>query len=74
MGRLAQHEIRIYCNGCGKYIMTEPEPGSKEAIDQGCICPVNDNQMNNGTYWLNKDCPLHGFEQLFPWRKDDKTR
>jgi len=52
--------------------MGSPNPGSPEAIAQGCKCPVLDN--GHGLGWLggvldeagqtifaiNGDCPLHG--------------
>ncbi len=44
-----------------------PNPGSDEAINQGCICPVLDNHYGAGArgaygdmFWVNGDCPLHG--------------
>jgi hypothetical protein len=49
--------------------MTKPNPGSVEAIDQGCTCPVMDNNggkgigpMKDGTimFWRSGGCPLHG--------------
>lgn len=45
---------------------TKPNPGSAEAIEQGCICPVMDN--NNGAgiimdgeqvFWYTEGCPVH---------------
>lgn len=42
-----------------------PNPGSDEAIAQGCRCPVIDNHHGWG-YWskdvfsINLSCPLHG--------------
>ena len=46
--------------------MTEtPNPGSDEAIAQGCRCPVYDNchgkgcGYGEGMFWINGDCPLH---------------
>lgn len=45
-----------------------PAPGSKEAIDAGCSCPVLDNRHGLGyphpvtgepVYWINEWCPLH---------------
>jgi len=44
-------------------------PGSKEAQDEGCTCPVLDNNYGKGmpgkggkpNFWMNGDCPLHGF-------------
>ncbi len=41
----------------------KPNPGSKEAQDQGCTCPVLDNNHGKGVgglFWMNSDCPLHG--------------
>ena len=36
-------------------------PGSPEAHDKGCKCPVMDNEdMPDGRKWVNGDCPLHG--------------
>ena len=47
--------------------MTNPTPGSDEAREQGCTCPVLDNCHGNGVYmygetcyWKNTDCPIHG--------------
>lgn len=42
----------------------KPNPGSDEAIQQGCICPVYDNAkgrgwMGSGLFWYNEHCPLH---------------
>jgi hypothetical protein len=46
-----------------------PNPGSREALDQGCKCPVYDNSHGQGIgkdesgeemFWINADCPLHG--------------
>ena len=45
----------------------EPNPGSDEAIAQGCSCPVMDNghgrgsAHGDGTFVMNTVCPLHGF-------------
>jgi len=45
-----------------------PNPGSKEAVEMGCKCPVLDNNMGMGMYfngkgepefWINGYCPLH---------------
>ena len=48
-----------------------PNPGSEEAIDRGCICPVLDNHHGRGFYadipgrpretyfYYTGDCPLH---------------
>ena len=50
--------------------MNAPNPGSDEAIDQGCTCAVLDNGRGKGCgmfdengeslFWLNANCPLHG--------------
>ncbi len=51
-----------------------PNPGSREALDAGCRCPVMDNAHGKfppipaGTPWggetggwyVNPDCPVHG--------------
>ncbi len=45
-----------------------PNPGSKEALDIGCICPVMDNHHGEGfkhpgiednVFWITFDCPVH---------------
>ena len=46
----------------------QPSPGSNEALDAGCSCPVIDNGHGRGYLgdgekfgWvMNEDCPLHG--------------
>jgi hypothetical protein len=55
--------------------MTKPNPGTKEAIEAGCTCPVLDNNYGRGIpiktkdgtiqtgYWMDGACPLHGFEE-----------
>ena len=47
--------------------MKKPNPGSKEAIKQGCTCPVIDNHYGAGRpygndvcFVYNLSCPLHG--------------
>ncbi len=44
-------------------------PGSREALDRGCKCPVLDNNHGAGIgkdpdgetmFWINDECPLHG--------------
>lgn len=47
--------------------MTTPNPGSDEAIEQGCTCPVYDNARGKGImgeedfgFWIDSSCPLHG--------------
>jgi len=48
-----------------------PNPGSKEAIEQGCKCPIIDNHYGRGFqigddttrhFWQSSDCPLHEWE------------
>jgi hypothetical protein len=42
-----------------------PNPGSVEAIAQGCNCPVFDNQYGEGIpgcegkFWINQTCVVH---------------
>lgn len=49
-----------------------PPPGSDEAIDAGCTCPVLDNGHGRGAQkdesgewmcWINDGCPLHGTKE-----------
>jgi hypothetical protein len=48
--------------------MSKPNPGTKEAQDLGCKCPVMDNAYGQGVpdgkggynFWMVADCPLHG--------------
>jgi hypothetical protein len=51
--------------------MTTPNPESKEAIEQGCKCPVIDNHHGEGFqigedptrhFWQSSDCPLHEWQ------------
>lgn len=44
-------------------------PGSDEAIEKGCTCPVLDNAHGEGAYidpegdpvfWFDGSCPIHG--------------
>ena len=43
-------------------------PGSPEAVDKGCTCPVMDNGYGKGRggngeclgWWIAGDCPIHG--------------
>lgn len=49
-----------------------PNPGSAEARDGGCTCPVMDNArgrgwMCSGWFWINEDCPMHGPDS--EWRQ-----
>lgn len=45
-----------------------PKPGSREAVEAGCKCPILDNAYGRGIYgdgdrfgyWLHENCPLHG--------------
>lgn len=45
-----------------------PTPGSEEAKERGCRCPILDNVRGQGRttrdgdvlYWVTSDCPLHG--------------
>ncbi len=47
--------------------MNKPNPGSKEAQEAGCLCPVIDNHYGRGVddkqgeFWMVETCPLHGF-------------
>lgn len=41
-----------------------PNPGSKEAIEHGCVCAIYDNHFGKGVpgigFWISEECPLHG--------------
>ena len=46
-----------------------PNPGSDEAVRQGCTCPVLDNGHGRGArvnedgdvlFWFTSGCPVHG--------------
>jgi len=40
-----------------------PNPGSEQAVSQGCICPILDNghgEGRGGAFYINNDCLLHG--------------
>lgn len=45
--------------------MKKPNPGSDEAIEQGCICAVLDNGHGDEElgrirgFWITDGCPLH---------------
>jgi hypothetical protein len=42
-------------------------PGSEKAYEQGCKCPILDNQeMPDDKKWVNGDCPLHGTGKRTP--------
>lgn len=46
-----------------------PNPGGPDALDQGCTCPVYDNNGGDGSYKgvgfiTSLDCPLHGDETI----------
>ncbi len=46
-------------------------PGTREAQQGGCICPVMDNDNGAGIplgdgqigYWVSGDCPIHGLHK-----------
>ena len=47
--------------------MNKPNPGSKEALKQGCTCATIDNHYGKGIlpidgvpqFWITGGCPLH---------------
>jgi len=50
-----------------------PNPGSDNAVDAGCKCPVLDNGRGkgafgfgggSGSFWINGDCKLHSKKDL----------
>lgn len=40
-----------------------PEPGTKEAITQGCTCEDIPTKDGSKLFWLSKDCSLHWHEK-----------
>ncbi len=64
--------VQGYTCKCGRCFYPEPQcsadlrPGSPEALDAGCKCPVLDNAHGAGYLGLGKvwvmtmECPLHG--------------
>ena len=61
-GEVPGSEVRVPSDG------TVPNPGSREALARGCVCPVLDNGHGRGygrwegeTVFVRRyDCPLHG--------------
>ena len=59
------------------------KPGSDEALDAGCRCPVMDNGHGRGNYgngekygwWVVEDCPIHvmGVDSLNLKDGDDES-
>nr|DAS11478.1 MAG TPA: hypothetical protein [Caudoviricetes sp.] len=55
---------------CGRCEMNipDPKPGSDEAVNKGCLCPIMDNGHGKGVggngeeygWWVTSECPLHG--------------
>lgn len=47
-----------------------PNPGSPQAVELGCLCPVMDNNHGDGflcdgqeAFYYNEYCALHGHEK-----------
>jgi hypothetical protein len=65
---------RMSATGMDRHVKGEPDPppGSRAAIEKGCICPVLDNCHGKGIptrdskgnesriFWRTEGCPLHG--------------
>ena len=52
-------------------ITDRPNPGSDEAVDKGCTCPIQGNRRGKGPYrgkndifWVDTLCPLHGRKKV----------
>lgn len=50
----------------GKLTSAVPNPGSDEAVNLGCWCPVLDNRRGAGVpsssgvnFWISSGCPIH---------------
>ena len=54
--------------------MDKPYPGSDEAREKGCACPVIDNGHGKGSgwtdetgdplFWISSSCPLHAGSKI----------
>jgi hypothetical protein len=54
-------EMDAMLGDCKYYEWNGLIPGSTEAHERGCTCPVMDNQeMPLDRKWVNSNCPLHG--------------
>lgn len=55
---------------CYDQLLPIPKPGSKEAQEKGCLCPVVDNHYGKGidmggtepSFWYSENCPIHGYK------------
>lgn len=53
-----------------------PKPGSNEALEMGCTCPVMDNAHGRGFrgnpdhFVYNKMCPIHDVDAGLPMAED----
>jgi hypothetical protein len=59
-----------------KKSMKIPNPGTNQAADMGCTCPVMDNHYGKGfemggklCFWIQEGCPLHNL----PKRKNNES-
>jgi hypothetical protein len=46
-------------------------PGSKEAQEQGCLCPVLDNGGATEYFWVNGGCPIHGLAAQEKYEREE---
>jgi len=68
---------KMRATGMGRTLNGLPDkrllpPGSKQAVEEGCRCPVLDNNHGRGIpvtgadgkrstmFWRNDECPIHG--------------
>jgi hypothetical protein len=40
------------------------EPGSPDALEAGCTCPIDQPDADHDQYIADPDCPLHGLHML----------
>lgn len=51
---------------------SKPNPGSDDAVDRGCLCPVMANCRGRGVFgregefWMSSDCPVHTEDRKEP--------
>jgi len=57
-----------------------PNPGSEEAIEQGCICPVLDNDYGAGylgksdVFVYTEGCSVHPWHPWHPWQGQEEVK
>lgn len=74
IGHISDHNV----DGVG-VVNRLPTPGSSQAIFDGCLCPIEENNQGQGEigrsgvrmFKVVLDCPLHGYNQVVDESEDD---